>query len=195
MPTVYILKCDDSCYYIGKTRENYFVDIDKHFQGFGNEWTKLHKPIRMETLRHFCDEDDDNLYTILYMMKYGINKVRGGSYSQVVLTHHQLFEINNCHIDNSIICSKCGMVGHKSSKCPFWKNTQDNENKESNDIHEEYQTIYYYVKPPTYFQRIIKIVLYPLKVITDKCCLPRRSSSFHTTYPNVFDNLYQSLDN
>jgi hypothetical protein len=125
MPTVYILKCKDNCYYIGKTTGSYFKDIDNHFKGNGCEWTQLHKPIRLELLRHFCEETDDDFYTRLFVTKYGIDKVRGGSYSQVKLSEQEQDEIYHYPIDTHLTCLKCYMQGHKRHLCPFLRNSFD----------------------------------------------------------------------
>jgi hypothetical protein len=119
MPSVYILKCKHDCYYIGKTRGSYFKEIDNHFQGKGCEWTKLHKPVRLEILRHFCNETDDDFYTQLYITRYGLDKVRGGSFSQVQLSQQQIYDIINFPVDNHTTCFKCFMKGHKGYCCPF----------------------------------------------------------------------------
>lgn len=132
MPTIYILKCKDNCYFIGKTIGSYFKEIDNHFKGTGCEWTKLHKPMRLEMLRHFCDETDDDFYTRVYVTKYGIDKVRGGSYSQPELTKQQLYELTNHQIDIYACCYQCYQKGHKKHICQFLRNSFD-----KNDITED----------------------------------------------------------
>lgn len=125
MPTIYVLRCEGGCYFIGKTQKEYFTDVDKHFQGTSLEWTQVHKPIRLHLLRFFCDDEDVHLYTTAYMQRYGVDKVRGGKYSECVLSSHQLDElnmlmnINNNNHHHLSACIKCGFVGHTKTKCPF----------------------------------------------------------------------------
>lgn len=198
MPTIYILKCKDNCYFIGKTTGSYFTDIDNHFKGIGCQWTQLHKPIRLEILRHFCDETDDDFYTRLYITKYGIDKVRGGSYSQLELSEQQLNEINHYPIDMHLTCYQCNMKGHKRHLCPFLRNSfdkkdtiedidEDIENKNTQDIHN--------IKKCNKVA-LVKIILtnitYPVKFLFDKmfnhklCNIMSnrmgRSGSFHRLY-------------
>jgi hypothetical protein len=159
MPTVYILKCEHNCYYIGKTRGSYFIDIGNHFQGKGCEWTKLHKPVRLEILRHFCNEEDDDFYTRLYMTKYGLDKVRGGSYSQVELSEQQVYELNHYPIDQQITCFKCSLKGHKGYICPFLRSPIIDTNKDNNLSAE---------KNNTSLIKLIKFFTYPLRLFVHK---------------------------
>lgn len=198
MPTVFILKCRDNCYYIGKTNGSYFKDIDNHFKGMGCEWTQKHKPIRVEILRHFCDETDDDFYTRLYMTKYGLDKVRGGSYGQLELTEQQLHEIRHYPIDTHITCLKCFMKGHKGHLCPFIRSSCEN-GKSIQDIildtddEEEGPFQLEPEKNNAFLTRIIKLFSYPIRLFIRKCYSHRfndimsmrlgRSGSFHGTLP------------
>lgn len=121
MPTVFILQCEDGYYFIGQTRREYYADLDKHFKGEVHGWTQAHKPVRLELLRYFCDHQDADVYTRAYMYRYGIDKVRGGSYSDCVLSITQLQEIQRLQHIDYINCDKCGMQGHTKQKCPFPK--------------------------------------------------------------------------
>lgn len=179
MPTVYILKCKDNCYFIGKTTGSYFTDINNHFQGNGCEWTKLHKPIRLEILRHFCDETDDDFYTRMYITKYGIDKVRGGSYSQTELTEEQLCEINHYPIDTHLTCYQCYMKGHKRHVCPFLRNSfdkkdtiedidDDSKNNEDRDNQPNDSELSYKDKDDrgaSFLQKLMTQITYPIKLL------------------------------
>jgi hypothetical protein len=82
---VYILKLEDDCWYIGKTK-----DVDKrvqsHMKGAGSVWTRLHKPVTVHTIFHDVSPFDEDKYTKIYMAKYGMDKVRGGAYVLPELT-------------------------------------------------------------------------------------------------------------
>jgi len=83
-PTIYVLKLEDDCYYIGIT-----MDLNKrlsqHWCGKGAKWTGLHKPISVERVVFpVLDYKMENELTLEYMEKYGKEKVKGGSYCRVV---------------------------------------------------------------------------------------------------------------
>ena len=69
MSDIYIYECEQDKYYVGKSKDRC-------------EWTKLYKPIRLvETC--IGDDFDADKYTLKYMAKYGVDNVRGGSFSNV----------------------------------------------------------------------------------------------------------------
>jgi len=84
---LYVLRLEDECYYIGQSRkERIETRLRKHFKGKGSAWTQLHPPIEIiEQTAMVCDyrggELQENQKTIEYMKKYGIDKVRGGFFS------------------------------------------------------------------------------------------------------------------
>jgi hypothetical protein len=104
-------------YYIGKTSNPHFR-FDNHFAHNGSEWTKLYKPIKILELIPNCDDYDEDKYTYKYMDKYGIDNVRGGSYTTPILdaiTRDQLKKISNS-INNR--CFTGGIAnGHFAKDC------------------------------------------------------------------------------
>lgn len=113
---IYILQLQNDKYYVGKTI-NPHSRIETHFTNNGSEWTKLHKPIKLLELIPNCDHYDENKYTYKYMDKFGIDNVRGGSYSTPVLddcTINQLVKISNS-VNNR--CYTCGKYGHYANDC------------------------------------------------------------------------------
>jgi len=82
--TIYTLELENNKYYVGKSCVSK-QRILKHFQEEGSEWTKLYKPIKIIEIIPDCDNYDEDKYTKIYMDKYGINNVRGGSYVQIEL--------------------------------------------------------------------------------------------------------------
>ena len=82
--TLYILQLQENKYYIGRSK-NSKDRIQQHFNGEGCVWTKKYPPVVVVKHIEGCDIFDEDKYTKMYMSKYGIDNVRGGSYSQVIL--------------------------------------------------------------------------------------------------------------
>lgn len=79
---IYALKLESGKYYVGKTHreEGPEYRFQQHILGNGTEWTKKYKPISiLESYEHNSSWEEDVL-TKKYMMKYGIENVRGGAY-------------------------------------------------------------------------------------------------------------------
>lgn len=125
---IYALKLNNGKYYIGKTSNPYFR-IESHFYSEGSEWTKIHKPVKLLELIKGDDYDEDK-YTKMYMDKYGIDNVRGGSYTSVKLdeeTKNQLEKISNSTNNR---CFKCKKKGHFAKECKEKDYNSTNKSKE-----------------------------------------------------------------
>lgn len=91
--SVYVLKCTDSTffkYYVGSTTKIARERILEHFTNHGAGWTKIYQPVDVLEIISPADRFDEDKYTKIYMEKYGIENVRGGSYTQMVLPNFQL---------------------------------------------------------------------------------------------------------
>ena len=114
---IYIIKCRGNKYYVGKTL-NPNGRMKQHIAGNGAIWTKKYPPIKQVELISNCDVYDEDKYTVMYMDKYGISNVRGGSYCQIVLRDYQLRNLKNQINSATDRCHRCGKNGHFIADCP-----------------------------------------------------------------------------
>ena len=85
--TIYILSCKKNKYYIGSTNRPLKERILEHFEWKGSSWTYKYPPIKVvETIQN-ADNFDEDKNVKKYMFKYGIDNVRGGSYSSFQLSN------------------------------------------------------------------------------------------------------------
>jgi predicted GIY-YIG superfamily endonuclease len=114
---IYVLKLVQDKYYIGKTYKDITQRFTQHSKGQGAEWTKLYKPIRMIEFFQTADKFQEDVSTKKYMERYGIENVRGGSYTKINLDDYQLKALENEFRTANNLCFKCGKPGHFVSEC------------------------------------------------------------------------------
>jgi predicted GIY-YIG superfamily endonuclease len=120
-PLIYVLKCLNNKYYVGQTR-NLVSRYRAHQAGRGSAWTAVHQPTEiLETYRleqfPVARTFQEDAITLSYMSRYGIENVRGGSFSQITLPE----ELVRC-IDKQLVharggCFLCGETGHYAKQC------------------------------------------------------------------------------
>lgn len=113
---IYIIKLENSKYYVGKTSNPDFR-IETHFNSNGSVWTKKYKPIELVKIIDNCDDYDEDKYTLKYMEEYGINNVRGGSFNQIKLSDENIATINQMFKTYNNQCYICGSSLHFASNC------------------------------------------------------------------------------
>lgn len=120
MVDVYILRLTDGKYYVGKSK---CIDsrIGDHMNNCGSEWTKRYKYV--EQIAHYpnCDSFDEDAHTLRTMAKYGIDNVRGGSFSRMELDQEDKIIIKRMINGASDKCFVCGSVSHWVRDCPINK--------------------------------------------------------------------------
>lgn len=83
---MYVLACEDDCFYVGKT-EDLSRRMEAHMEGEGARWTEKHPPINyFEVLPNIEAEQLDVVEketTIDYAKKFGGEKVRGWCWTRV----------------------------------------------------------------------------------------------------------------
>ena len=117
MVYIYILKLQNNKFYIGKTNNPEFR-LTEHFNKIGSIWTTKYKPIKIEKLFKGDDYDEDK-YTQMYMDKYGIENVRGGSFTSVKLTDGEKNLLLKKKNSAQNTCFKCGAYGHFANDCDY----------------------------------------------------------------------------
>ena len=90
MFNIYILKCMQNTYYIGKT--NLFKFTLENYNNI-NEWTLQFKPIFIH--KFFINKNDDDLYniTLKYMSIYGIHTVRSDIFNKYILSELDIYTL------------------------------------------------------------------------------------------------------
>jgi predicted GIY-YIG superfamily endonuclease len=111
MEQIYILKLRAGKYYIGKTK-NIVKRYEEHLTGTGSGWTKKHKPLSLLTTIKSTSLFDEDKYVKEYMAKYGIENVRGGTYSNVVLDANSIAILEKEIRHSKNLCTRCGRDSH-----------------------------------------------------------------------------------
>ena len=127
MVFIYILQLEQGKYYIGKTNNPQFR-IESHFNFNGSAWTIKYKPLKLIKLIPNCDDYDEDKYTRIYMDKYGIQNVRGGSYVKIKLdttTITHLQQMSNGTNNKCFICSKEGHFAKDCEENECWETESD----------------------------------------------------------------------
>lgn len=117
MPTIYVLQCQKDRYYVGKTSRPLKERVEEHFSCNGSEWTRKYKPVKVLEVIPDADEFDEDKYTKKYMKKYGIDRVRGGTYTQIRLPDYSMSTLEKELCSASDACFRCCRQGHFASQC------------------------------------------------------------------------------
>ena len=124
--TIYILKLELGKYYVGKTN-NITDRIEDHYSSNGSAWTRKYKPIAIMELHHNCDSYDEDKYTFKMIEKYGIDNVRGGTFTKINLTDEETKMIMERIYSAQDRCRSCGQLGHFITKCTAIVETHCNQ--------------------------------------------------------------------
>ena len=117
---IYLIECENGKYYVGKTTdcEHRFK---QHCNNKGSIWTRLHKPLRIIDVFETEDGFDEDKYTKKFMNKYGIDNVRGGSYTNIVLSKSIKSLLRKELMTANDLCYCCGSSSHFAKECALKK--------------------------------------------------------------------------
>ena len=118
MVSIYILQLEQGKYYIGRTI-NADLRIDKHFSNNGSYWTSKYKPIKVIKVINNCSIFDEDKYTLHMMSMYGIDNVRGGSFTKLMLPENEIEVITKMINNSSDYCFNCYEKYHFIRECPY----------------------------------------------------------------------------
>lgn len=120
MVLVYALALENDKYYIGKVQYDVDrlpdVDILCKLKD-GGPWTTTHPPVCVIEYIPGCDDYDQDKYTVMYMERYGIENVRGGSFSKEHIDTSQIQVIRRMIRTAKNQCYTCGKNGHLQREC------------------------------------------------------------------------------
>ena len=113
---IYVLELTGGYYYVGKT-QNVEMRYQQHCSGNGAVWTRLHGPIRLVESYKTSNTFEEDRKTKEIMAKYGIDKVRGGSYTTEHLDRYTIEFLQKEIWSGQDRCSRCGRCNHYVTEC------------------------------------------------------------------------------
>jgi len=129
---IYILKLEGGNYYVGKS-DNPAQRFIQHINGEGAGWTKKYRPIKLLNIIPNASGFDEDKHVKELMAKYGIDKVRGGTYVQDKLSAAQEEMIKKEIRGATDCCTRCGKEGHFVANCRAKKEADKNIEEEEEE--------------------------------------------------------------
>lgn len=115
---IYVLHLSNSKYYVGATNS---LDsrIEQHKNGIRScDWVQSNLPIANVSIYISTSKYDEDGITKEMMSHYGVENVRGGSYTQKVIPSIIVSQLKKELATANNACFECGGSGHYSSSCP-----------------------------------------------------------------------------
>lgn len=133
---IYVLCLQGGNYYVGKS-DNVTNRYEQHVKGYGSAWTKKHKPLWLEKTYENVSPFQEDSITKEYMSKYGIDKVRGGSYCEIQLSDFHREALNMEIWQAKDLCTQCGRKGHWVKDCRATTDVSGNKIQYEDDDEED----------------------------------------------------------
>jgi hypothetical protein len=116
---LYVLRLQDECWYVGTTND-LAARVEAHRTGKdGAAWTRKHKVIEVAEAIPCTSPLMEDFKTKELMQRYGVLKVRGGSYCQIKLNPAQWETLTREFRMADGKCMACGESGHFLANCPL----------------------------------------------------------------------------
>ena len=117
--TVYVLHLQQNKLYVGRTsnikqREQEIFSLKKNVPAF----VQKYPPMSIAAMFLHCDAYDEDKITKIMMASFGIENVRGGSYSSVELSAEDRISIRKEIYNACSVCFICGSADHWAARCP-----------------------------------------------------------------------------
>ena len=135
---IYILELENGKYYVGKTKD-INIRIETHIVGKASMWTSLYKVISVKKIFNNCDSYDEDKILLKTMFEFGINNVRGGSFTKIELNKDEINILEQMLNSINDLCYVCKKGGHYSSSCKKKLITKNNikNNINNNNINKD----------------------------------------------------------
>lgn len=135
---IYVIQCASRKYYIGKTCDviKRYLEHQAQSPSHSASWTSLYRPEKLVECRPMKSEHDENNLTKDYMKIYGIQNVRGGSYTTVKLSEDIESLLERELIGNADKCYKCHLSGHFARDCkraPLFRKRENSKKSEKSE--------------------------------------------------------------
>ena len=104
---IYVLFLKENKYYVGKTKNRENI-LEQYKLKRECEWTNKYAPIYLIDSFESSNIIDENNTIKHYIIKYGLQNVRGDSFSQIILEDFQINAIEDDIQNIGDKCSRCG---------------------------------------------------------------------------------------
>jgi cellular nucleic acid-binding protein len=116
MEYLYVLQLEGDRYYVGKTTDMLSRFI-LHMKRRGASFTRKYRVLGVDLFRKCYGPFDEDTVTKEYMYKYGIDNVRGGSYTTEYLEEYQIMALEKELCTAYDKCYLCKEGGHLYTEC------------------------------------------------------------------------------
>lgn len=117
---VYLLELQNGKYYVGRTND-VTRRVQQHRGDSDAEWVHLHHFVRLVSSRPISSRLEEDLEVKKAMLQYGIDNVRGGTYSTIFLSEQTMATLKQELVHAEDKCFGCGGKDHYLSTCPLSK--------------------------------------------------------------------------